>query len=431
MQLLGYRTGRVRGNRNRRAAGRFASGATFLSTDISAQDRVITLGPDLAAIPERLMLAHARGEVLFICGAGISRPAGLPDFRQLVLDVYQILDTGVYSVLSKLPRGACNQWEADCNALIDQQTAEVRRFIAGDYDVVLGMLERRLDDKTRGDSRVRREVARLLTGSTSRPAALHRSLMRLADRGGTTTIVTTNFDLLLETAAKPILPRLETYSLGSIPRPSRQAEFAGVLHIHGALDRNPERFSELVLSDQDFGEFYLRRRVVPDFIYDAARLFHLVLVGYSANDPPMRYLLNAVAADGTRFDDLKERFTFFGTNNPDPVAVEDWKARGITPIHYDAAGAHKVLHATLDRWAQFSAINGKKQTIDSAIRRIVKNPRATAPDPERDLYDHLIRRSNSSERVRLSAVASGARADLGWLDAVIKIGTEKERGRRI
>jgi hypothetical protein len=70
-----------------------------LSTDISAQDRVISLGPDLVAIPERLLLAHARGEVLFICGAGVSRPAGLPDFRQLVLDVYLTLDAGVYGVL--------------------------------------------------------------------------------------------------------------------------------------------------------------------------------------------------------------------------------------------------------------------------------------------------------------------------------------------
>ena len=111
---------------------------------------------------------------------------------------------------------------------------------------------------------------------------------------------------------------------------------SGVMHIHGALDPNPERNSELVLSNQDFGEFYLRRRVVPDFIYDAARLFHLVLVGYSANDPPRRYLFNAVAADGTRFDYLKERFTFFGTDGVDPVALEDWKARGITPINYES-----------------------------------------------------------------------------------------------
>lgn len=34
----------------------------------------------------------------------------------------------------------------------------------------------------------------------------------------------------------------------------------------------PKRYSELVLSDQDFGEFYLRRRGIPDFIYDAERL---------------------------------------------------------------------------------------------------------------------------------------------------------------
>jgi len=79
-----------------------------LNTDVSAEDRVISLGPDLAAIPERLMLAHARGEVLFISGAGISRPAGLPDFRQLVLDVYEVLDGGVHAILADYlgPRAA-------------------------------------------------------------------------------------------------------------------------------------------------------------------------------------------------------------------------------------------------------------------------------------------------------------------------------------
>jgi SIR2-like domain len=376
------------------------------------------------------MLAHARGEVLFICGAGISRPANLPDFRELVLDVYAALDAGVHAILTALPRAACNQWVANCAGLTERQTAEVKRFIVGDYDVVLGMLERRLDDQTRGDSRVRREVANRLYAGGSKPAPIHRTLMRLADRGGATTIVTTNFDLLLEIAAKRLRSPVETYSLGSIPRPTRQTEFAGVLHIHGALDSNPLRFSELVLSDQDFGEFYLRRRVVPDFIYDAARLFHLVLVGYSANDPPMRYLLNAVAADGTRFENLKERFTFFGTDAPDPVALEDWRARGITPIHYGANNNHTALHLTLERWAKLSAINGKKEAVDVEIRRIVKATRAAALEEDRDLFDHLIRRSSAGERVRLSAMTSDAKADLGWLDAIVKIGAEKERGRR-
>ena len=207
-------------------------------------------------------------------------------------------------------------------------------------------------------------------------------------------------------------------------------EFAGVLHIHGALDLNPKRATELVLSDQDFGEYYLRRRVVPDFIYDAARLFHLVLIGYSANDPPMRYLLNAVAADGNRFDDLKERFTLFGTNAPDPVSLEDWKARGITPIHYDARNNHSALYDTIKRWAELSAINGKTGLVDIEIRRIVNATRAAAPEEDRDLFDHLFRRSNTSERVRLSALASDASADLSWLDAIVKISAEKERELR-
>lgn len=393
------------------------------------QDRVISLGTGLPAIPERLLLAHARGEVLFICGAGISTPANLPDFRKLVLGVYSVLDAGVYAVLSNVPRDACNHWEADCSGLTQRQTAEVRRFIVGDYDVVLGMLERRIDDQTRGDSSVRREVAKILRVAGSKPAPIHRASMGLADRGGAVTIVTTNFDLLLEAARKRLRSPIETYSLGSIPRPTRHTTFSGVLHIHGALETKPSRLSELVISDQDFGEFYLRRRVVPDFIYDAARLFHLVLVGYSANDPPMRYLLNAVAADGTRFTDLKERFTFFGTDVLNQAALEDWKGRGITPIHYDAKNNHAVLQETLERWRKLSAINGRQQTVDKEIRRIVKAARNSAPEADRDLFDHLLRRSNASERARLSVLASDAKADLGWLDAIVSIGTEVEGGR--
>jgi hypothetical protein len=398
-----------------------------LKSEVAAQDRVITLGSGLAPIPERLLLAHARGEILFICGAGVSRSAGLPDFRELVVDVYGVLDAAVHAVLSGVPRGGCNQWEVDLSTLNDPQRAEVKRFIIGDYDVVLGMLERRLDSQTRGDSRVRHAVAERLRAGGNQPAPIHRALMRLADRGGANTIVTTNFDLLLERAGKRRGFSIQTYSLGSIPRPTRQSDFAGVLHIHGALDVSPDRASELIVSDRDFGEFYLRRRVVPDFIYDAARLFNLVLIGYSANDPPMRYLLNAVAADGTRFDDLKERFTFFGTNAPDPVALEDWKARGITPIHYDAQDGHSGLLKTLDRWADLSAVNGKRDRVDAEIRRIVKASRATASEEDRDLYDHLVRRSNANERVRLASLASERKADLGWLDAMMSIGAEKER----
>jgi len=390
------------------------------------EDRVVALGPKLPAMPERLLLAHARGQVLFIAGAGVSKAAELPDFRALVVDVYQTLDPAVHAVIKDIPWSASNQWKTDLSTLTNQQAAEVRRFILRDYDVVLGMLERRIDDRASTASRMRKTIADRLRKVSSKPAPIHRALMRLADRGGASTIVTTNFEFLLEDAVpKRVRPAVQSYALGGIPRPGKSIEFAGVLHIHGALDRNSTRASDLIVSDHDFGEFYLRRRIVPDFIYDAARLYHLVLIGYSANDPPMRYLLNAVAADGKRFDDVKERFTLIGGGStPDPIELEDWRGRGITPIHYNSAGGHIALLHALERWADLSTINGKPRLVDQEIRRITRTTRNGATTSDRDLFDHLIRRADSSERTRLMGVASKHGADLSWLDAAIRVNQE-------
>ena len=416
----------------------------------------ISLHADLPGIPERLLLAHARGRVLFLCGAGVSRSSGLPNFKGRVLDVYRTLDPVIYRILSSESCEAPGPTTAGYSALTDRQAAEIQRYHASEYDVVLGMLERRLDSRTRKDSTVRTRVAKLLRSAREaqnsaipapthvrdakpdvdkptvpRPSSLHRSLMRLANRAGPTTIMTTNFDRLLETAAKRLRVRAQTYALGSIPRPSERSEFAGVLHIHGALSPNPTRYSELILTDQDFGEYYLRRRVVPDLIYDAARLFHLVLVGYSANDPPMRYLLDAVAADDARFDDLKERFIFVGSNEATPVQLADWRARGIVPIPYPAPNDdHSALVDTLARWADLSAINGKKRLIDKEIRRIVKTDRAASPPIDQALFDHLFRRGNPSERCRMAELASAAGADPGWLGAMMSIDREPQRRPR-
>ena len=48
----------------------------------------VTNGPD---IPERLLQAHEEGRVVFFCGAGISYPAGLPNFAGLVTRIYKEL----------------------------------------------------------------------------------------------------------------------------------------------------------------------------------------------------------------------------------------------------------------------------------------------------------------------------------------------------
>jgi hypothetical protein len=390
-------------------------------------ERMISLGPGLPPLPERLLLAQARGEVLFIAGAGVSQPAGLPDFRGLVVKVYRRLDRAVHDIIGKLPGESSPSALPDLSSLSPAQAAEVRRFASRDYDVVLGMLERRMDGPVRTTSVVRQAIAEELRDCGNAPAAVHRSLLRLADRGRAVTLVTTNFDRLLEAAGKSLRPKLQTYSLSSIPRPSR-ADFAGILHVHGVLDADSARTSELIVSDQDFGEYYLRRRVVPDFIYDAARLFHLVLVGYSANDPPMRYLLNAVAADGTRFLDLKERFTFLGTDKVDPIELEDWNGRGITPIPYNSADGHVALQDVLERWTTLSRNAGERSGVEAEVKRIARLRYGDASSEERDLFAHLFRRSNPGERTRLSALASAQKGDIAWLDMIAAVALESDRG---
>ena len=296
----------------------------------------------------------------------------MPDFRKLALEVYEELDSAVHYVISRIPSDKKECVEPDLSGLQDFQKAEVRRFLNREYDVVLGMLERRLDEHENAQSAVRLQIIKKLRPDGLKPAPIHRDLMRLADRGGTVTIVTTNFDLLLEGAARNIRPRIQTYTLGSIPRPTRRQEFNGVLHVHGALNRNPKKTSDLIISDRDLGEYYLRRRVVPDLIYDAARLFHLVLVGYTANDPPMRYLLNAVAADSERFADLKERFVFVGMSDNDTVELADWRARGIIPIPYKVNGKRSLSAPTyVSQMGGFLQSLMHNRRVDAELKRIV------------------------------------------------------------
>lgn len=370
-------------------------------------ERWIRLGLGTARLPERLLLAHSRGEVLFIAGAGVSIPSGLPSFEDLTRQVYSRLDAGIYEAIADPPRPTSN--------LSLGQRAEVERFRTRDYDVALGMLERRMDPPGTSTSMVRNAVTDILRKDSPRPTTIHKSLIGLADRGAATTILTTNFDTLLEASA-PRAARIPTYALGAIPRPSQRAEFAGVLHIHGVLPRDGYS-ADFIVTDQDFGEFYLRRRIVPDLIYDSARLYHLVLVGYTANDAPMRYLLNAVAADGSRFTDLRERFVFVGESDPpNLVALEDWKGRGITPIPYNEANYHQELTETLSTWSGMSAINGNRARTDAIVKRLVSNRSTETLEDDRDLFEHLFRRGSLSERMRLSQVVARTKPDFGWLD---------------
>jgi hypothetical protein len=187
-----------------------------------------------------------------------------------------------------------------------------------------------------------------------------------------------------------------------------------------------------VLTDSDFGQYYLRGRSIPDFIYDASRLYSIVLLGYSANDPPMKYLLSAVSADFGRFSDIKPRYIFLGSETYDSVEHAYWKGRGIQPIHYYAHGSdHSALERTFAQWALFAPTSIKRvEYFAKELLRIVKKRPNESSESDRERFELIFDLSPNPLRENLMAIIGKTRANLEWLDIAIGSNSETKKGKR-
>lgn len=387
-------------------------------------DALIYLEDDLPGLPEDLMLARDQGRVLFLTGAGVSTPApsNLPNFQGLVCEIAKRLDARLGQAMEDWtkegvsPSEPPKTREAFMVGLDARQCAEFKRFVSNEFDMVLGMLERRMARASEPSSRLR-VAAREALDAAEAPNSLHASINFLARRFGELFVATTNFDRLHEEAARP--GKVASHGLEGLPRPSSGQGFHGVFHIHGVLD--PKQSRQLVLTDQDFGDLYLRRRLTADFIYDAARIFHLVIVGYSVNDPPFRYLMNAVAGDSLHFPDLKDRYVFAPRAAGDLTVGEDWAARSILPICYDKADHHAELARLLKAWAASIPPTGEDRWARQRLRRICRRPRGEASETDAALFGYLFRRALRTEQGALARFLGEIGANPGWLDEMVKV----------
>lgn len=383
-------------------------------------DGLVYLDEGLPGIPEKLMLARDRGEVLFLTGAGVSTPppSNLPGFRGLVAKIAERLDARLGEAMAawmdaaqKDSAGPPPSWKPYAGDLDARQQAELKRFVGGEFDLVLGMLERRMIGTEDGVSRLRQAATQVLDAAKA-PNVLHSALNSLARRYGDLFVATTNFDLLHELAAKK--PKPPSYGLEGLPRPSRAPSFHGVFHIHGKLEAG--RAGQLVLTDQDFGDLYLRRRLTADFVYDAARIFNIVIIGYSVNDPPFRYLMNAVAGDSLHFPDLRDRYVFAPRPAGDRTIEEDWSARSIVPICYDEADSHAELARLLSAWAESVPTVGEDDWARKKLRKICRRPRDEADQSELSVFTYIFRRALGTEQAALSRHMGELGAHPSWLD---------------
>ncbi len=301
--------------------------------------RLVTNGPD---IPSNLVAAQERGEALFVCGAGVSVGAGLPLFRDLVERVY------------------ANLGEDWCLHPAERDAMET-----GQFDRALRSLERRLAAADRPRSQGMRERIRAAVHEALAPApgadlGNHLALLELSrDAESRVRLTTTNFDTLFEQAwHRATGQRLDSQACQAMPRP-RAASFRGALHLHGRLGDSELGLeeTELVLTSAEFGDAYLRNGWASRYVYDLARTHVLVLVGYQAEDPPMRYLLEALEADRERYPDLKPVFAFAGVEEGRERLQEAlWRAKGIHPVLYrtEKGDGHARLYATLRAWVRYA-----------------------------------------------------------------------------
>lgn len=281
-------------------------------------------GPE---IPERLLQRHEEGQVVFFCGAGISYPAGLPDFKGLVDQIYGSINT----TPDPLQRSAIK---------------------AGQFDTAIGLLEASVVGCR---PVVRKALATALVPDLSRPNALatHDALLTLGrSREGHTRLVTTNFDRLFVESLTQRGDAVESFKAPLLPVPKNRWD--GLVYLHGLLVENPTTadLDRLVVSSGDFGLAYLTERWAARFVSELFRNFTVCFVGYSVNDPVLRYMMDAIAADRLLGESTEEVFGFGNySKGAEEQLAADWRAKNVTPILYRERNRHAYLHKTLQQWA--------------------------------------------------------------------------------
>lgn len=281
---------------------------------------------DGADIPDDLIRAVTDGDVVFLCGAGISRRVGLPSFKELTEQVYQCLG------------------EAPFN-----EPAEQKSFERHEFDRALRSLEKRTH-RPGTASRVRNAIAPLLAAKDDIALQDHLALLQLSqDKEGRPRLLTTNFDTLFERAAHEKGLTAPSHAGKSIPKAGSTRDF-GILHLHGRIANLKLGLDEtdLILTSADFGDAYLRDGWASQYIEDRMRLNTLVLVGYGAEDAALRLLLETLDADRQCFRDLKGIYAIEkGTDD----SASLWKAKGINPIEFND---YDDIYTSLAEWARYS-----------------------------------------------------------------------------
>ncbi|MFS8149735.1 SIR2 family protein [Vreelandella titanicae] len=316
---------------------------------------------DGPSIPDILLARCDAGRVVFLCGAGVSKPSGMPDFIGLTQHVIEFFDPPEDSPIMT----AFQPWLDDPsgpNVPLDQ----IFNLLHQEYgrDEVNALVTERLHVSPSG-------------GELGREHALIKRIS--TNESGVPQIVTTNFDLMFETGAggdklarhvPPVFPDL---AIGMM--------IEGITYLHGRLVDPGSDHHPYVLSSADFGRGYLSEGWATNFIRSLLVRYTVVLVGYQAEDPPIKYLLQGLNHDG-QFD--RSRLYAFDRGLPEEIEAK-WRDRGVSAIAYSD---HADLWKTMEAWADRA--DDPRQWRSSVITSSRSDPKVMSAH-ERGQVAHVLR----------------------------------------
>ncbi|WP_419835398.1 SIR2 family protein [Endozoicomonas atrinae] len=311
--------------------------------------RFIKDGP---SIPEELLIARDEGRVVFFCGAGVSQnSAKLPDFNGLTKRIISELGASQDSPAYKAFYGAqrvldsIKQLETPKHTEERKQLEELKQLnesglISGDR--VFGLLERDflLED-------IEEEVARALRPDSSIESRLdsHKIMLQLAKTpAGHTLLVTTNFDSLFEDCD----PAVKKFQSPKLPNLSAGETFDGITYLHGRVNEDytgsdPEG-SGFILTSSQYGRAYLAEGWATVFFKEILERYTVVFIGYSADDPPVQYLLEALSSK-----EPGQNKIYAFEKGDEQSASAKWRHKGVTAIPYED---FIPFWNTLSAWAE-------------------------------------------------------------------------------
>ena len=316
---------------------------------------------DGPSIPDLLLERCEAGEVVFLCGAGVSINSGMPNFDQLVEFVIGNLKLSPTSEI----RHAFDSY------------ANGTRPTHITLDQIFQMLYKEYR-REEVDALVTERLA--ILKNRKNVGREHGWIKRISrNKCGKSQIVTTNFDLLFEHGEEA--GSIPVHVPPTFPDPSFELPIEGIIYLHGRLATADTCGHGYILSRADFGTAYLSKAWATKFINGLLERYTVVLVGYQANDPPMEYLLQGINRDGQ--SDNRSLFAF---EKGEPNQNETkWRDRGVTPIVYQD---HDLLWQTMESWAE--RVDDPRTWRRNVVKKAERNPSELLPY-ERGQVAHVLR----------------------------------------